>query len=202
MAVNTHIGECAIHIEGGRDIEFRPTFFRVAQLGSPKEILELFEVVQRSNDDGFIAAYRILYTFADENDELDDAIGYFEPTMEGERFKLKYVEGKCPVQDLHVIGCKLLTDALIGRPTKREKEKASDSKKADEFDPAEFVAMGDAHIGGRDWWNRTRIELDKAIKSKYPPKPEDEKPTRAEQENLFAELDRRKALKKEGLRNG
>lgn len=191
---NTHIGECAIHIEGGRDIIFRPTFLRVSQLGSPKEILDLFNRVQVGNDDGFQAAYIVLYTFADANDNFDDVAGYFEPLVEDGKFKLNYVEGSCPKQDLHVIGCKLLTDALIGRPTRRERAKMQDAKPSDSFDPSEFVGMGDAHLGGRDWWNATRIELDNAMRAKFPPsKEEEDKMTKAEQKELFARIDAIKA---------
>jgi hypothetical protein len=187
---NTHIGECAIHIEGGRDIIFRPTFLRIAELGSPKEILELFNAIQQPNKEGFIAAYRVLYTLADECDNLDDVIGYFEPVERDKKIKIEYIEGAAPMSDLHVIGCKLLTDGIIGRPTDRDRRVMADAPKAKEFDPAEFVALGDAHLSGRDWWSSTKIELDKAMKAKYPPKDEDEQMTKTDQKDLFAEIDR------------
>lgn len=193
--VNTHIGECAIHLEGGRDIVFRPTFLRVAQLGSPSEILELFTAVQMPNDDGFIAAYRALCVFADEED-INDVIGYFYPALRNGRLKFKYKAGLCPMQDLHVIGCKLMQDAIIGRPTQSDKRKASRERPAKTFDPAEFVAIGDAHLGGRDWWVSTMVQLQKALKAKNPDKEEDDGlMTKDEQKDLFDTIDKIKKQK-------
>lgn len=183
--VNTHIGELAMHT-GGKDFIFRPLFCRVAELGSPKEILELLEDVQRPNKEGFRAAIQILNVFADE--DPFEAIGYFG----GDNGKVIYTAGYCPMQDIHVIGCKIMQDALLGRPTGRDKDKAKSGRPSIEFDPADFVAIGDAHLSGRDWWKATMIELQKAIKAKAPEK-EDEI-TSDDITAMYAVLDERKNI--------
>lgn len=181
---NIHIGEQAVHV-WGRDFVFRPLFNRVAQLGTPKEILELFEQAQVADDDGFIAAWRILSAFSDE-EEIDNLIGYF---FFDERInKLRYVRGKMPVEDIHVLGASLITDAIIGRPTAKDRAKASKEKPAKDFNPAEFVAIGNAHFGGVDWWNKTMIELQQAIKAQSPDK-EEELPTADEIGDMFADVE-------------
>lgn len=194
--INTHIGECAIHLERGRDIVFRPTFLRVAQLGSPKEILDIFTRAQIADDEGFQCAYRALCAFADDQD-IDDAIGYFYPAYRDGRIKIKYKEGLCPKEDLHVIGCRLLVDAIIGRPSEKDKRKAKRERPADDFDPAEYVAIGDAHLGGRDWWNATMIQLQKALKALNPDKEDEDDGlmTKEEQQDLFETIDRIKREK-------
>lgn len=166
--VNTHIGELAIHCEG-RDYVFRPFFCRIAELGSPEEILQLFEQAQTVTDDGFIAAWRILNTLADDQD-LDELLGYFERDESG----LRYVAGKVPAQDIHVLGSAIIRDGIIGRPTKFELSKARSGAPVDGFDPAEYVAIGDAHLGGVNWWNKTMIELQKAIRAKNGPSKEEQ----------------------------
>ncbi|MBX2848954.1 MAG: hypothetical protein KTR16_11580 [Acidiferrobacterales bacterium] len=199
--VNAHIGECAIHLKGGRDIVFRPTFLRVAQLGSPEEILKVFNESQIPSDDGFKAAYRALVTFADNPDDIDDVIGYFYPALRNGKITFKYKAGLCPKEDLHVIGCKLMMDAVIGRPSERDKRKASGSAPAQEFDPAEFVGIAVAHLGGSndEWWNSTMIEWYKAVKAKCPDKEEDDNMmSKEEQKALFDEIDRIKRQKKHG----
>ena len=188
--VNTHIGELAIHA-GGKDFIFRPLFCRVAELGSAKEIFQLFEDIQSPNVFGFKAALHVLNTFADE--DPTEAIGEYIDT-EG---KLTYSHGSCPIQDVHVIGCQILKDAIIGRPTGRDKQKSKSGRPIYEFDPSEFVAVGDAHMTGKNWWSSTMIELQKAIKAKNPEEEKDDFMTRDEQRNLFDEIDSIK--RKKGL---
>ncbi len=171
--VNTHIGELAIHA-GGKDFIFRPFFCRVANLGTPKEIFQLFEDIQKPNVFGFKAALHVLNTFADEDPA--EAIGFY---VEGAIKKngncvVKYKKGLCPIQDIHVLGCQILKDAIIGRPTEFDKIKSQKSEKANEFNPAEFVAIGDARLGGRMWKDATHIELQLAIRAKNGPSKEEE----------------------------
>jgi hypothetical protein len=187
--VNTHIGELAIHA-GGKDFIFRPLFCRVAELGSPKEIFKLFEDVQQGNKDGFMAAIQILNTFADEDPA--EAIGeYIEDLDRNGRPVAKYRAGYCPIQDIHVLGCKIMQDAIIGRPSERDKSKASGGRKVYEFNPVEFVAIGDAHMSGRDggWWNATMIELQHAIKAKNPDDEKDTHMTADEIQSLYDMVD-------------
>ncbi len=165
--VNPHIGELAIHL-GGKDFIFRPLFCRVAQLGNPKEIFQMLEDVQKGDKCGFKVALHVLNTFADE--DPFEAIGeYVEDNGE-----LTYSAGACPIQDIHVLGCQILKDALIGRPNEFDKIKASKTQRVNEFNPAEFVAIGDAHLGGRKWKDATMIELQLAIRAKNGPSKEEE----------------------------
>lgn len=190
--VNTHIGEFAIHIEGGRDLVFRPLFCRLAELGSPKEILQLFNDAQQPTDDGFIAAWRILCCLCDETD-TDNELGYFERSEKG----LTYIAGLVPAQDIHVLGAKIIRDGLIGRPARFELSKAKSERPADDFDPADFVAIGDAHFPGINWWNKTMIELQKAIRAKNGPSKEEQAWMSADDiDQLYAATGRKERLAK------
>lgn len=185
---NSHIGEIAIHTEG-RDYVFRPFFSRLAEIGSPKEIFELFTQAQEVTNDGFIAAWRVLVALCDD-DDTDELLGYFTYEEDG----LTYHDGQVPKHDIHVLGCKLICDAVIGRPTQRDRAKMNSSKTVDSFDPAEFVAIGYAHFGGVNWWDKTMIELQLTIKAHNPEK--EEAMTHDDVTKLFDELDRRKGIKK------
>jgi hypothetical protein len=184
MNANIHIGEQAVHV-WGRDFVFRPLFYRVAQLGTPKEILDIFNQAQTVGDDGFIAAWRVMAEFCDD-ENIDNLIGYFYYCEKLNR--LRYVRGKMPIEDIHIIGASLITDALIGRPTNSDKVKASKEAPSTEFNPAEFVAIGNAHFSGIDWWGKTMIELQQAIKAHNPEK-EEKLPTAKEIGDMFADAE-------------
>lgn len=192
--VNEHIGELAIHA-GGRDFVFRPLFCRVAELGSPREILELVNESQVSGWDGFVAAYQILITLADDDhtdEDLEWLLGRF---FIEEGHGLQYEAGQVDFENIHILGSKIIRDATIGRPSNRDMAKAKSSKPSKEFDPAEFVAIGDAHLGGVNWWNKTMIELQKACKAKTEDGKEEDSITHEEITNLYDYIDKRKTEK-------
>jgi len=192
--VNEHIGELAIHA-GGRDFVFRPLFCRVAELGSPKEIIKLLNDSQVGGWDGFVAAYQILIGLADDDhtdDELEWLLGRF---WIEEKCGLQYEAGQVDFQNIHILGSKLIRDATIGRPSKRDLAKSKSSKPMTEFDPAEFVAIGDAHLSGVNWWNKTMIELQKACKAKTADGKEEDPITHEDVTKLFDYIDKRKAEK-------
>ena len=169
QSARTSIGEVAVDV-WGRTFMFRPFFYRLENLGTPKEIFDVFNAAQVPDEDGFIAAWRVLSAFSDE-ENIDNLIGYFY-YCEKLR-KLRYVRGKMPIKDIHAIGAAMIRDAIIGRPTQFEKAKAGGERPATEFNPAEFVAIGDAHFQGIDWWKKTMIELQQAIRAKNGPSKEE-----------------------------
>ena len=79
-----------------------------------------------------------------------------------------------PASDIHVLGAAIIRDAIIGRPSRFELSKARSGRPETGFDPADYVAIGDAHFPGINWWGKTMIELQKAIRAKNGPSKEEQ----------------------------
>lgn len=193
MTAKNSIGEVSISV-WGRDYIFRPLFCRIESLGSPTEIIELFNQVQQPNDDGFIAAWRFLCAFSDE-EETDNLLGYF---FYCEKCRgLVYVRGKMKPEHIHIIGSSMAADALIGRPTPFEKASSKSGQAESEFNVSDYIAIGDAHFGGIDWWNKTMVELQKAIRAKNGPSKEEQAWMSADElDSLYAKIGKKEVLAK------
>jgi hypothetical protein len=171
---NPYAGEVGISA-GAEDFVFRPSFFAMASLGTPQDLPRLYADSHKITDSGFIAALSALHACADK--DVCGLVGCFED-VDG---AIEYCPGSVPVDNIQILGSKLLYSGMIGRPSKRQGE-ASGS-----FDPAEFVAAAVAHLGMSfdDAWQLTMVEFQAAIKAKFPD---------SDEENNYPSADEHRAL--------
>lgn len=194
---NVYAGELGI-TAGDQDYVFRPSFLAISQLGTPEELLGVLRDVQFEGSysvfpyaahrayDLALSLLRVCYV-GDDQRGLDRLIGCYREV----KGRLRYVAGSLPFRDVHVLGARLAVNGMVGAPRK-SKQGGKPSKR---FDPAEFVAAAQAHLGmsPADAWQMTMIEFQRAMEAKYPPSEDDkkeaERPTAAESEAAVAYIE-------------
>lgn len=180
----------------GRQVLFRPSLYAMTQLGSPKEIVQLFsdlhepprlgesfdfdtpgakaqmgrinaQIVSRYKTDMLFLSWRVLYACADVDPK--DFIG--EP---GTRYN-SYRPGNVPPEVMLVMARTLLRHGLIGPPIEvsEEQAKAAEGQQkkpgAIEFDAMAFVSRAVTHLGMSEdeAWNMTITSFGSHWASKY-----------------------------------
>lgn len=207
---NTYAGEIGVMV-GEREYLFRPSLRAIASLGNPREIISDYlmklqeQPLERFSDNPWIrfeqekiwqsrlyglvqAAIRVMHACYVGNDDADWRLtGYYDER----RGKNRWVMGLMPPKNLHVIGTRLLINGVVGDPKPRKGDKSGPAR---EFNPAEYVALAQAHLGmsGKDAWDMTMIELQRALDAKFPPddKANSGQPTVDEAEAMFAHVAR------------
>lgn len=191
MPANLLAGEIGIHA-GGRDYLFRPSFRKIAELGDPRQIVDMYNDVQKPDSNGFRTALTIMHHFSDcEPEEAFKLFGFYKECKSG----LRYVRGLIPEpNDIQVLACQLMVNALVGVPSKKS------GKKAEKFDTMEFVGSAVAHFGMQysDAWEMTMHEFQAAIKAKFPDSKEDEPVTGDDIDNLWKAIDESRARAENG----
>jgi hypothetical protein len=117
----------------GAEFVFRPSFGRIAALGAPHEIVELYAGLH-GPDAGPKAAY-VLACLCDQ-DDATPLIGWRDETG--------WHVGGMPEAEQIIIARHLMRHGIIGKakPAKRGEGKFSDS-----FDAAEYIAAARVHLG-------------------------------------------------------
>ncbi|WP_106478105.1 DUF6246 family protein [Phytohalomonas tamaricis] len=194
---NVYAGELGI-TTGDRDYVFRPSLLAMSKLGTPEELIGILRDVQfegsyatfpYSAHRAYDLALSLLHVchVGEDDRGLDRLIGCYREV----KGRLRYVAGSLPFRDIHVLGARLAVNGMVGAPRKTK----SGGKPSNRFDPAEFVAAAQAHLGlsTADAWQMTMIEFQRAIEAKYPPseaeKKEVEAPTREEAEATVAYIE-------------
>ena len=182
MAANLLAGEIGITAEG-REYIFRPSFRKLAELGTPAQLVALFSASQTPNKTGFVSSLSILCHFIDcSTEDAMRLLGYHRD-IKGD---LKYVRGiLSEPQDIPILAASLMKKAMIGRPSRRKGNAAT------EFDIMEFHGMAVAHLDMQpsEAWNMTMLEFQSAIRAKFG-EPESEKvPTGEDIDALWAAVE-------------
>jgi post-segregation antitoxin (ccd killing protein) len=183
LKILTSIGEMGVTV-GTRTVKFRPSLYAMAQLGSPTEIVELFNAVcgippltgTAWVDEPALKAWRreqlrgaltVLYCCTEE--DIGWLIGGVTPRM-------RYSPGVLPMSDIIGLAIGLLKHGLLG-DLPREKMKRGKDTHSNEFVARDFVAQAMAHLGlnESEAWEMTMTAYIGAMRAKYPPQ-EDAKP--------------------------
>lgn len=141
---------------------FRPSLHNIASLGTPAEIVTLFESVMGTADTCMQMwdAMAVLIACADDKDAATDAVGCYGP--------LGWQEGEMPLDHILHLARHMFMHGLVGVVDKAPK--ATSNKPIKEFKAAQFVALAVAHLGmsTNDAWGLSMTALVDALNAKYP----------------------------------
>lgn len=146
----------------GSEFTFRPSLGRIAALGSPTEIVELFAALHGPNAEK--TAPLVLAGLCDQ-DDLSPLIGEPEATPTGVQWR----GGEMSLNDRVVIARHLMQHGICGKQ-RADGKPASPGKFSDRFDAAEYVAAARAHLGmsSQDAEALSMTELQLMLEMKFP----------------------------------
>lgn len=217
----TEIGEMRISLSD-RSFFFKPSFRAMNEIGTPKEIVEVYA---RLNGIDYIAplqhveylpfgaqmqvmktiskpvygrhvlsaAYIVMQSCCE--DDVSVLIGGWKPTPRG----VRYVPGIMPVSDIIIIARNLMQHGIIGKSPLKVPERLEEQgkKTTNEFHASQYIISARTHFDmTRDEAeNLSMTEFQMMIKNKYPePKGLTKEERAAEYDQAKADRERMKAL--------
>lgn len=217
----TEIGEMRISLSD-RSFFFKPSFRAMNEIGTPKEIVEVYaklngidyvaplqhveylpfgaqmQVIKTISKPVYgrhvlSAAYIVMQSCCE--DDVSVLIGGWKPTPRG----VRYVPGIMPVSDIIIIARNLMQHGIIGKsPLKVPERLEEQSKKTtNEFHASQYIISARTHFDmTRDEAeNLSMTEFQMMIKNKYPePKGLTKEERAAEYDQAKADRERMKAL--------
>lgn len=217
----TEIGEMRISLSD-RSFFFKPSFRAMNEIGTPKEIVEVYA---RLNGIDYVAplqhveclpfgaqmqvmktiskpvygrhvlsaAYIVMQSCCE--DDISVLIGGWKPTPRG----VRYVPGIMPVSDIIIIARNLMEHGIIGKSPLKVPERLEEQgkKTTNEFHASQYIISARTHFDmTRDEAeNLSMTEFQMMIKNKYPePKGLTKEERAAEYDQAKADRERMKAL--------
>lgn len=217
----TEIGEMRISLSD-RSFFFKPSFRAMNEIGTPKEIVEVYaklngidyvaplqhveylpfgaqmQVMKTISKPVYgrhvlSAAYIVMQSCCE--DDVSVLIGGWKPTPRG----VRYVPGIMPVSDIIIIARNLMQHGIIGKSPLKVPERLEEQgkKTTNEFHASQYIISARTHFGmTRDEAeNLSMTEFQMMIKNKYPePKGLTKEEREAEYDQAKADRERMKAL--------
>jgi hypothetical protein len=217
----TEIGEMRISLSD-RSFFFKPSFRAMNEIGTPKEIVEVYaklngidyvaplqhveylpfgaqmQVMKTISKPVFgrhvlSAAYIVMQSCCE--DDISVLIGGWKPTPRG----VRYVPGIMPVSDIIIIARNLMEHGIIGKSPLKVPERLEEQgkKTTNEFHASQYIISARTHFDmTRDEAeNLSMTEFQMMIKNKYPePKGLTKEERAAEYDQAKADRERMKAL--------
>ncbi|WPC97880.1 DUF6246 family protein [Proteus terrae] len=210
MTPMLEIGEMVISTDK-TDYFFRPSFANMTRIGDPKQIVDIFALLNGIEIQNLLRQATINYQKIPDwlfkminkpvygrnilqlamlvmqsccNDECDEIIGEWKPGKRG----LVYKQGKMPISDIILIARELFTHGVIGKAKIRQLQRnESQNDFSDSFLSIEYISAARAHFGMTryDAEQLTMTEFQLMLKAKYP----DEKGFTKEEYNAIMEED-------------
>lgn len=217
----TEIGEMRISLSD-RSFFFKPSFRAMNEIGTPKEIVEVYaklngidyvaplqhveylpfgaqmQVMKTISKPVYgrhvlSAAYIVMQSCCE--DDISVLIGGWKPTPRG----VRYVPGIMPVSDIIIIARNLMEHGIIGKSPLKVPERLEEQgkKTTNEFHASQYIISARTHFDmTRDESeNLSMTEFQMMIKNKYPePKGLTKEERAAEYDQAKADRERMKAL--------
>lgn len=217
----TEIGEIRISLSD-RSFFFKPSFRAMNEIGTPKEIVEVYaklngidyvaplqhveylpfgaqmQVMKTISKPVYgrhvlSAAYIVMQSCCE--DDISVLIGGWKPTPRG----VRYVPGIMPVSDIIIIARNLMQHGIIGKSPLKVPERLEEQgkKTTNEFHASQYIISARTHFDmTRDEAeNLSMTEFQMMIKNKYPePKGLTKEERAAEYDQAKADRERMKAL--------
>lgn len=217
----TEIGEMRISLSD-RSFFFKPSFRAMNEIGTPKEIVEVYarlngidyvaplqhveylpfgaqmQVIKTISKPVYgrhvlSAAYIVMQSCCE--DDVSVLIGGWKPTPRG----VRYVPGIMPVSDIIIIARNLMQHGIIGKSPLKVPERLEEQgkKTTNEFHASQYIISARTHFDmTRDEAeNLSMTEFQMMIKNKYPePKGLTKEERAAEYDQAKADRERMKAL--------
>lgn len=217
----TEIGEMRISLSD-RSFFFKPSFRAMNEIGTPKEIVEVYaklngidyvaplqhveylpfgaqmQVMKTISKPVYgrhvlSAAYIVMQSCCE--DDVSVLIGGWKPTPRG----VRYVPGIMPVSDIIIIARNLMQHGIIGKSPLKVPERLEEQgkKTTNEFHASQYIISARTHFDMTrdDAENMSMTEFQMMIKNKYPePKGLTKEERAAEYDQAKADRERMKAL--------
>lgn len=217
----TEIGEMRISLSD-RSFFFKPSFRAMNEIGTPKEIVEVYaklngidyvaplqhveclpfgaqmQVMKTISKPVYgrhvlSAAYIVIQSCCE--DDVSVLIGGWKPTPRG----VRYVPGIMPVSDIIIIARNLMEHGIIGKSPLKVPERMEEQgkKTTNEFHASQYIISARTHfdITRDEAENLSMTEFQMMIKNKYPePKGLTKEERAAEYDQAKADRERMKAL--------
>lgn len=217
----TEIGEMRISLSD-RSFFFKPSFRAMNEIGTPKEIVEVYaklngidyvaplqlveylpfgaqmQVMKTISKPVYgrhvlSAAYIVMQSCCE--DDVSVLIGGWKPTPRG----VRYVPGIMPVSDIIIIARNLMQHGIIGKSPLKVPERLEEQgkKTTNEFHASQYIISARTHFDMTrdDAENLSMTEFQMMIKNKYPePKGLTKEERAAEYDQAKADRERMKAL--------
>lgn len=217
----TEIGEMRISLSD-RSFFFKPSFRAMNEIGTPKEIVEVYaklngidyvaplqhveclpfgaqmQVMKTISKPVYgrhvlSAAYIVIQSCCE--DDVSVLIGGWKPTPRG----VRYVPGIMPVSDIIIIARNLMEHGIIGKSPLKVPERMEEQgkKTTNEFHASQYIISARTHFDmtRNEAENLSMTEFQMMIKNKYPePKGLTKEERAAEYDQAKADRERMKAL--------
>lgn len=217
----TEIGEMRISLSD-RSFFFKPSFRAMNEIGTPKEIVEVYaklngidyvtplqhveylpfgaqmQVMKTISKPAYgrhvlSAAYIVMQSCCE--DDVSVLIGGWKPTPRG----VRYAPGIMPVSDIIIIARNLMQHGIIGKSPLKVPERLEEQgkKTTNEFHASQYIISARTHFDmtREEAENLSMTEFQMMIKNKYPePKGLTKEERAAEYEQAKADRERMKAL--------
>lgn len=125
----------------GREWTFSPSLARVAALGAPHEIVDLYARLHGA--DAAQAAADVLAGLCEQDDHAD-LIGWHEEEPGASPPRLRWHGGLMPAAEQVIISRHLMRHGIVG---KARPEQAGSGRYSERFDAAEYIAAARVHLG-------------------------------------------------------
>ncbi len=175
----------------GREYTFRPSFGRLAELGTPHDLIALYAALYGPRADD--AARSVLAGLCDQDDPLP-LIGGEYVDAEDHTAPARVVPGLMPPTERVIVARHLMQHGMVGTATPEK----GDGQVCDRFDATQFVAIARVHLGmsAADAEALSMTELQQLLAMKYPDAaagPEPDMMSAAEYDALMARMQKRGA---------
>lgn len=150
----------------GREWTFSPSLARVAALGTPHEVVDLYARLHGA--EAARAAADVLAGLC-ERDDHADLIGWHEEEPGADPPRLRWRDGQMPAAEQIIIARHLMRHGIVGKANPAQ---AGSGRYADRFDAAEYVAAARVHLGlsSADAEALSMTEFQTMLEMKFPPK--------------------------------
>lgn len=192
----TDIGEIGVWVDGSEMI-LRPSLRAMSGLGSPSELVRIYNSVLDEHTPAFDDALAVVYACGQhiETEAIEMLFGYFT----SEQPRPVYKGGQVPAEHIIFFAQVLVCHGLVGDLPPLRLKGGESPEYTDKFEAREMVAMATAHLGlsSSEAWDMTMTELVGALRAKYPDSDRDDKgaPTLSELEETLANYARIKSLR-------
>jgi hypothetical protein len=163
----------------GTEYTFRPSFARIAALGSPAEIVQIYADLhgpQASRTAGYVLAVLC------DQDDPTPLIGWYDAHG--------WHPGVMPAPEQIILACHLMQHGIVGKT----KPGRGGGQYAQEFHAAEYIAAARVHLGlsSADAESLSMTEFQTAFEMKFPEAKAKELPSREEYRELMAKIEGKK----------
>ena len=175
MPILTEIGQVGVTTKDGREYTLHPSFFNIASIGSPEEIVSTYAALHGSDA---LNAARVVILACGGDFELTGCYGE---------------TGEMPDADQIIIARHLMQHGIVGRV----KKSGSGGKYSPRFDAAEYILAAQAHFGmtRADAGELTMTEFGMLLDMKFPEQKTHEKPTQDDYRALERAIEEKRKAK-------